>query len=228
MSTDTSLPHSVFHIFSCDFILNILPANYYFMHHIWMCPCLSERWRKKVGVSRWRNAEWEEGNSKEGISSEEEDETKNLLSRIAVYWQVVKLNEKSMPTSHVSGQSFFFLVCRVKRQLLFTIICVWWSDWQNTRPEVGEMKEEMKGSHSEREVGECFPFGQIGHVKPNQWTRYVLAGSRWPNRLVGMQSTPLQLDALLFFRNHRPPIAVVLITRQFHVARLIPGCHNRP
>lgn len=32
-ATDTPLPHSVFHVFSCGFFLNISPANYYFMHY---------------------------------------------------------------------------------------------------------------------------------------------------------------------------------------------------
>lgn len=32
-ATNTPVPHSVFHVFSCGFFLNISPANYYFMHY---------------------------------------------------------------------------------------------------------------------------------------------------------------------------------------------------
>lgn len=124
--TDTPLPHSRFHVFSCGFILNISPANYFFMNYpnVSLLVRETEGGRKKkrrMAKCRTRRV----GNERKERAARGRTSFLSMNQTwIAVRWQEAKLHEKSMWTFHVSGQSkfflnFFFLLVRwVKRQLL--------------------------------------------------------------------------------------------------------------
>lgn len=147
-----------------------------------------EEKKKNVGLGDGEMQNGRGGKWKEGMSSERKDKRKNFLP-----FHESNVNRCTLSGSQIAREKHVDVSCKWSKYVFFFFfwsigwrgscshrrrsVCVWWSDWQNTLPEVGEMKEEMKRSNSGR--GRGVEGGVSPLVRLNVWSRTNGVGMFW-------------------------------------------------